>query len=107
MSFSLTIVTAEDIKASADALLLASFANLVDQHVEEQARALGYGSAASCAGYTASSVDTWATEARAFVAWRDAVWQAAFAQYEEHGTTGVVPTPEALIASLPVWSGVA
>jgi hypothetical protein len=50
------------------------------------------------ASYVASTVDAWAAEAAAFVAWRDAVWLAAFQMM----ATIKEPVPvEDVIAALP------
>lgn len=72
---------------------------LVNARVEEVARSMGYSSAASCAGYVTSTVPQWAAEARAFVAWRDAVWLAVFERKDEEPPT----TTEAVLALLPAW----
>jgi hypothetical protein len=103
MSFALTIRTAEDRKAQALADHTAAVAALVDARVEGQARALGYNSAAHLASYTASGVPDWAAEARAFVAWRDAVWLAVFEARAQAGAAGAVPSPEAILERLPDW----
>jgi 6-phosphofructokinase len=72
----------------------------IDSHVEAQARALGYNSAAHLAGYATSTVPQWAAEAAAFVVWRDAVWLAVFAAMDGEPDLSDIP---ALIAKLPVW----
>lgn len=40
----------------------------------------GYDSVVSCVSYKDSSVARWAADATAMIAWRDAVWQWAYAQ---------------------------
>ncbi|NBE05921.1 hypothetical protein [Paragemmobacter ruber] len=71
----------------------------IDAHVEATAQAKGYNGAAHLASYVASTVPAWAAEAQAFVAWRDAVWLAAYAMQE----TAVPPPAVAdVIAGLPV-----
>jgi hypothetical protein len=100
MSFSLIIKTQEDLAAGiARAALVAA----IDAHVEAQARAMGYNSAAACAGYRESTVPDWAGEATAFIAWRDAVWQAAFALQAQYAAAQVVPPEAEVLAQLPVW----
>ncbi|MDP3414632.1 hypothetical protein [Falsiroseomonas sp.] len=69
--------------------------------VEATAHARDYSSAASCAGYAASTVPAWAAEAAAFVAWRDAVYLAAYARLAEVQAGAPPPTVADLIASLP------
>lgn len=103
MTFSLTIKTAEEKQAEAEAALRDQMASVIDGAVEAQARALGYNSAAHCASYVNSTVPAWATEATAFVAWRDAVWQAVFALEVDPGAAML--GTEALLAALPAWPG--
>ena len=76
----------------------------IDRHVEEQAHALEYNSAAHLASYVASSVPEWAAEAQAFVAWRDQVWQEAIAMLADAEASGEVPSAEDVTAALPKWS---
>ena len=45
-----------------------------------------------------------AIEAQAFVAWRDAVWQAAIAMLADAEASGEPPGVEDVIAALPVWT---
>jgi hypothetical protein len=48
--------------------------------VDETAVARRYNSGDALASYVASTVPAWKAEAEAFVAWRDAVWQYAYAE---------------------------
>lgn len=106
MTFALTIKTPEDRAAETQAATRAQIAAAIDAHVEAQARALGYNSATACAGYRDSTVPAWAAEAQSFIAWRDAVWMAAFALQSEASATGApVPDADAVLAALPVWNG--
>ena len=43
----------------------------------------------------------WAAEAQAFVAWRDAVWQAALGLLADAQASGDVPSVEDALAALP------
>ncbi|MCG2606672.1 MAG: hypothetical protein KBO60_26830, partial [Achromobacter sp.] len=62
-----------------------------------------YNSAAHIAGYATSTVAEWQAEAQTFVAWRDAVWLAAYAILADcEAGTRPVPDAAALIAELPV-----
>lgn len=79
------------------------FARAIDAHIEAQARALRYNSAAHLAGYASSTVPAWAAEAAAFIAWRDACWIAALALLAQATTSGEVPTLEDVLAALPEW----
>lgn len=94
MTFTLKIQTAEDCQRAEQAANRAAINAAVTERVESEARARGYDSAAQLASYVASTVPGWAAEALAFVAWRDACWQAVFALPDG--------TPlEAALAALP------
>lgn len=67
----------------------------VDDRVTQTARARGYNGAESLASYVASTNPTWAAEAQAFVAWRDAVWTYAL------GVMAAVQAGEAALPALP------
>ena len=94
--------TADARAAEATKAQHAQISAAVERHVEAQAQALGYGSATTLAGYLGSSVAPWAAEARAFVAWRDAVWTKVFALTTAAGPADAL-TPDAVIAALPAW----
>lgn len=96
-------VSAIDVEAAVIAALEATARAAIDRHVEDVAAARGYNGAASCASYATSTNPAWAAEAARFVAWRDAVWVAAFATLAAvKAGTEAPPTVEALIAGLPV-----
>jgi hypothetical protein len=99
----LVIKRAAEVAAEALAAHRASIASAVDTRIDEQARALGYNSAAHIAGYVNSTVPQWAAEAQAFIAWRDAVWLAVFAIEYDAVQTGEAPTLDAVLAALPEW----
>lgn len=100
---SLILRTAADLAAERAAALRAEITAAIDAFVETQARRLGYNSAAHCASYVASTVPDWAAEAQAFVAWRDAVWLAAFTHAAAVETGEAPATLDAALAALPVW----
>lgn len=83
-------------------LTAADYTAAIDAHVEGTARGKGYNGAAHMAGYVSSSVPIWAAEAAAFVAWRDAVWLAAF-EVLEKVKAGVISPPsiDDLVSGLP------
>lgn len=99
------VITAEAKAAAAVAAQMAAMTAAIDAIVEATARARSYNSAAHLASYVASTVPAWAAEAQAFVAWRDAVWLAAITALGTAQTSGIAPSREELIASLPqiVW----
>jgi hypothetical protein len=101
-----TIKTAEQIAAEAAEAARHQIAAAIDAHVEAQARALQYNSAAHLVGYVASTASHWRAEAEAFVAWRDAVWLAAITKQAEAMETGIVPSVDDVIKALPKWPGV-
>lgn len=80
---------------------LADYQAAVERHVEATAGIKGYRSAESCAGYAASTVDAWAEEAAAFIAWRDKVWLSVFATLAAVQGGAPAPTVRGLIAALP------
>jgi hypothetical protein len=81
---------------------LADYQAAIDAHVEAVARSRAYNGAASCAGYINSTVPSWAAEAAAFVAWRDAVYLGAFAIMGAVQQGAPAPSIAALVAGLPV-----
>ncbi len=82
---------------------LAALEIAVQQYLDQKAQAKGYDSAASCISYLSSSNTTWAADAKAMNAWRDAVWGFCFTNEAavKAGTT-TMPTATELIAALPV-----
>lgn len=48
----------------------------ISAHIDGVARSRGYDDGVSCASYKGSTVQLWAAEASAFIAWRDNVWLA-------------------------------
>lgn len=63
----------------------------------------GYASVVSCASYANSSNAQWKADAAAIIAWRDALWEAAYNLWA--GYAGAIPNPQPtlaqVIASLP------
>ena len=105
MTFSLTIKTQDDLQAEALAELQVRIVASVDAHVENQAKSMGYNSAAALAGYRDSTVAAWASESQVFLAWRDAVWLAVYDQQSAHESAQTVPTINDMIDALPEWPG--
>lgn len=81
---------------------LADYEAAIAEVVETVARSRSYSSAASCAGYVNSTVPAWAAEAAAFVAWRDAVYLAAFGTVAQAQQGAPAPRIRDLVAGLPV-----
>lgn len=72
----------------------------VQAHVDAVAVARLYDSGVSLASYVASTNATWAAEAQAFVAWRDAVWAQVYGMWAS--PPDPVPSPAEVVAGLPV-----
>lgn len=102
---SITVVqmTPEEIAALAPAApSLSEYAAALQHHIDETATVRGYGNGVMLASYVASTNAAWAAEAAAFVAWRDAVWLAAYAELAAvQSGAHPAPTTEAFIAGLP------
>jgi hypothetical protein len=56
------------------------YENAIQSMVDEAARSRRYADGKSMDGYVTSTVPAWASEAQAFVAWRDNVWQYAYSE---------------------------
>lgn len=85
--------------ADAAAALIAD----VQAWLDTTAQKNGYDSIASCISYKDSAITQWQADAVAAIAWRDAVWQAAF-QWQQSASTSqpaTFPTEAEVIAQLP------
>ncbi len=78
------------------------YSQAIQAHIEATAQLRSYGNSALLASYVASTVPAWAAEAKAFVAWRDAVWLAAYSLLGavNAGETPA-PTMSGLVSLLP------
>jgi hypothetical protein len=95
-------ITAEAKAARAAAETTARYTAAIDAHVTAAARDRGYNSAESLASYVASTNQAWAAEAKAFVAWRDAVWAYALEVLADvEAGTKALPDIEALLKDAP------
>lgn len=74
----------------------------IQSHIDAKAQERGYDGGQTIATYVASTVEPWAAEAQAFVAWRDAVWVYAYSELAkvENGEREP-PTPEDFCIELP------
>lgn len=85
----------------ADAAALLS--NDIQMWLDNTACANGYDSIASCISYKDSAIAQWAEDAKAAIAWRDAVWMACF-QWQQSASVNpppTFPTSAQVIAQLP------
>lgn len=78
----------------------AAYEAAVVAHLDAVAAERGYSSMLHCASYVGSTVEPWAGEAAAAVAWRDAVWLHVYAMWADPPEPP--PTPAELVAGLPV-----
>ncbi|PWK65885.1 hypothetical protein [Aminobacter sp. AP02] len=83
-----------------------SYKTAIVAHLDAKAQERRYDNAVSIATYVGSTNSQWATEAAAFVAWRDAVW--AYAELDKV-MNGERPQPTVVefVTELPLlpWSG--
>lgn len=77
------LITAEQKHAADMAELVATFRYAIQQMIDAKASERQYDSGATLASYVNSTIELWATEAKAFVAWRDAVWLYALAELDK------------------------
>lgn len=75
----------------------------VQAWLDVTAQANGYDSLASCISYRGSSIAQWDADATNAMAWRDAVWTAAFAWQQGAASSppATFPTSDEVIAQLP------
>lgn len=74
----------------------------IQAHVDATAQERQYDNGVSCASYVNSTVQQWAAEAAAFVAWRDAVWAHAFTELDKVlNEERPQPTVEEFLLELP------
>jgi len=81
----------------------AALSDDVQAWLDYTAQGNGYDTLASCISYSASAIATWAADAAAAIAWRDAVWLACF-QWQQSASTNppaTFPTSTEVIAQLP------
>ena len=100
------VITAEQKATEAAQALEAAFAAALQSHIDDTAKSKGYADGVALAGYSTSTISTWATEAGAFIAWRDQVWLYAYAELAKvQGGQREVSTIAELIGELPqiVW----
>lgn len=74
-----------------------AFMGAVRAHADDVAQQGGYDNALTLASYCNSRVRKWASEAQAFVYWRDDLFTGAFAELAKSDT----PDAESFIASVP------
>lgn len=89
-------------QAKQAALMIPMFQTALQDHIDETARFKGYADGIALAGYSTSTIPTWAAEAQAFISWRDQAWIYAYTELAKvQGGQRSVPTIVELIAELP------
>lgn len=75
----------------------ARYVAAIQSHLDATCRARGYDGMVSCVSYAGSTIPSWAGEAAAAIAWRDAVWAHAYALLA--APPDPLPSPAEMIAS--------
>lgn len=85
-------------------ITIKSYIPRLQNYINSQAQSRQYDSGDSLAGYANSTINQWANEAKAFIAWRDQVWVKAI-NVQTQILSGEIPIPASLedfIATLPL-----
>jgi len=78
------------------------YANAVQTFVDQTAQAGSYVDGVTCASYLNSTNASWSADAKAFIAWRDTVWDGAYATLAAvQADTMAQPTVAHLVSGLP------
>ena len=94
---------ADQLPAPTMADAAAALSDDVQAWLDSTAGQNGYDSLASCISYKDSAITQWAADASAAIAWRDAVWLAAF-QWQQSASSNppaTFPTSAEVISQLP------
>ena len=76
------LVSAEEKHSSALKALRARYTAVLDMHIQETARNAAFVDALSLVSYAQSRNHVWKAQARAFLVWRDTVWEYAQEAFE-------------------------
>lgn len=80
------------------------YEDAIQAHIDDAARSKLFHDGVTLASYAASTNPQWASEAQAFVAWRDQVWAYAYQELAKvQGGLREQPTVEQIIAELPIF----
>lgn len=86
---------------------VADYQSAIQAMVDETARSQLFNDGVTMASYVSSTVEPWAAQAQAFVAWRDNVWQYAYSELSKvQAGEREQPTIEKFLLELPEinWS---
>lgn len=78
------------------------YATAIQMHVDAISKSKGYADGVALAGYSTSTIPSWASEAATFIAWRDQVWLHAYTELAKvQAGQRTAPTVESFLAELP------
>lgn len=78
------------------------YARAIQAHVDATAKAKGYADGVALAGYSTSTIPSWASEAAAFIAWRDQAWMYAYGELAKvQAGQRTAPTVNGFLSELP------
>lgn len=99
------MLSSEKTQAEKDAELLAYFTAVLQNHLDAEARKLGYDSCLSVCSYVDTGVPKFDAEGQAFRQWRSAVWQKGYAIVAAvKAGEREVPSEAELLAEIPLLS---
>lgn len=83
--------------------LKSEYETAVQNWLDQGAQSHGYDSGVSCASYAASTNPTYASDAKSFIAWRDAVWTQCYSDWQaiQAGTMNLPSDTQSFITTLP------
>lgn len=85
---------------------VSTYSNAIQEHIDKTAMSKDYANGISLASYDSSTNQVWASEAQAFISWRDNVWTYAYTELEKvKNGQRPQPTIEQILSELPqiVW----
>lgn len=84
---------------------ISDYENAIQEHVDNAAQTRLFRDGVTLASYTASTNSQWAAEAQTFVAWRDQVWEYAYAELAKvQAGEREQPSVAKILSALPVIS---
>ena len=96
------VITAEQKQVDAKLSAIAAYKAAFDAHLDAVAQERQYDNRLTIAGYLGSTHPQWATEAQAFVAWRDQALLYMFGQLASFDAGEITPpTIETFLAGIP------
>jgi len=98
------VITAEQKQQEAISTAINTYRTAIQRMIDATANERQYDSGATLASYVNSTIEHWAAEAQAFVAWRDAVWLYALAELDKvQKGEREQPSVDDFLAELPAF----